>query len=916
MQSAAQTLPWTGSRHDADAGAQLQIVIARALERLQARDTAGMRAILAGAAELATANESASYVFGLFYFNSGDPNMALLWFDRSLVLNPQSQQALAGRGIVLHQTGRAQEALAAFGELTRRAPRDAQALHMYGVVLQGLGRLQEAITAYDGAIAADPGLCDSLINRGVILDMMGRLDEALAAFDAVAELRPSDSTNLFNRGSVLQRLGRPHEALAAYDAARQCGEPNAEIDVNCGNVLQTLGRFGEALACYDAALRLRPNYPQAHYNRGLALQRMRQPEAALAAYDAAIAAKPGYPEAYCNRGNVLAELGQPGEALASFAAALELKPGFPPALINRANILFEQGRIDAALAACTEILEILPDHAQALCIQGAALQRLERHDEALASLERALAVRPDYPEAWLNHGNVLQEQGQLEAALDSYGRALALRPDHAEALSGAGVALKELGRFDEALAAFDQALRLKPAFADAHNNRAGVLLLRGDLKAGFAEFEYRWDRSNAPRRPLNLPLPVWRGEPLQGRRVLVYDEQGLGDLMQFCRYLPMLTATGAEVSFYSRSNMFRLLSSMPGVPRLLDRVEAGEAYDYQIALMSLPHMFGTELDTVPAPVPYLAADPQLVGAWAERLAAAETGTATRPYRIGICWHGNPKINLERNIPLACFGALAGLPGVRVISLMKDLGAEAEATAAALGIERLGKDFDQGPDSFVDTAAVMANLDLVVTSDTSIAHLGGALRRPVFLALKQIPDWRWMAAGDGSPWYPSMRIFRQKEKGAWQSVIDDIAEAVRADMARRASATQAQVAIPGAVGELIDKITILEIKAANIRDRQKRANVAYELSLLQSLKAEHDFAGPDLDAVMRELKQTNARLWQVEDELRLHEEACDFGPDFVALARSVYKLNDRRAELKKKINLLCNSAIVEEKSYGA
>jgi tetratricopeptide (TPR) repeat protein len=760
--------------------ALLQIAIGQALGLLQAGDADGVSAVLQKAAALARASETGSYAFGLFFFNIGDPGKALEWFDVSLALNADFPPAHAARGIVLHQLGRPHEALSAFAALAQRDPRDPQAPHMSGVILQGLGRFDEALAAYDAALRIAPDLCDSRVNRGVILDAMGRLDEALAAFDKVAQLRPEDATNLFNRGSVLQRLGRFDEALAAYGAAKiysaACSKPNPEIDVNSGNVLQSLGRHEAALACYEAALTLRPHYAQAHYNRGLALQRLCRREAALAAYEAAIAAKPAYPEALCNRGNVLAELGRANEALVSFAAALQLKPGFVPALINRANILFEQGHPEAALIACAEVLDVAPDHAQALCIRGAACLRLDRLDEALVSLDKALRIRPDYPEAWLNHGNVLQKQGRFEDSLASYDRALALRPDYPEVLSSRGVAQKELGQFADALAGFNRALHLKPDYPDARNNRAGMFLLQGDFKQGFADFESRWDRTNAPRKTLNLNLPVWSGEPLQGRRILAWDEQGLGDLIHFCRYLPQLMATGADVSFFSRRNMFRLLATLPNVPRLLDRVEELETYDYQIALMSLPYAFGTERDMIPIDVPYLHAEPACAASWAQRL-------GREGYRIGICWRGNPKINLERNAPLSFFGALAAIPGVRLISLMKDMDADSAAAAKAIGLETLGETFDQGADSFIDTAAVMSNLDLVVTTDTSIAHLAGAMGRPVFLAVKQIPDWRWLAEGDRSPWYPSMRLFRQPQRGAWQPVFEAIAAAVAPRVAR-------------------------------------------------------------------------------------------------------------------------------------
>jgi tetratricopeptide (TPR) repeat protein len=502
------------------------------------------------------------------------------------------------------------------------------------------------------------------------------------------------------------------------------------------------------------------------------LQRLGRFAKALADFDAALGQKPNYPEALCNRGNVLSELRRLSEALASYDRALALRPDFRQAQINRANVLFAMGRLELARAAAVEILTLEPNHPQALCIAGAAHQHLGELGLALAFLDRAVAARPDYAEAWLNRGNGLQEQDRLEDALESYDRALALRPAYPEVLSSRGVALKELGQIDEAMQAFDAALRLKPDYPDARNNRAGALLLKGDLTQGFAAFESRWERSNAPAKTLISPLPHWRGEPLDGRRILVWDEQGLGDLIQFCRYLPLLKSRGADVTLFGRKSMVRLLSSLPVPPHFVEAAPPEAGFDYQSALLSLPFAFGTSLATVPASVPYLRPEPARVATWAEHL-------GHHGFRIGICWHGNLKINLKRNMPLGSFAALAAIPGVRLISLMKDA---APDIATGFAVESLSADFDASADAFLDTAAVMANCDLIVTSDTSVAHLAGALGRPVFLALRKAPDWRWLAAGTQSPWYPTMRLFRQRQQGDWTPVFAEIAEAVRARMA--------------------------------------------------------------------------------------------------------------------------------------
>ncbi len=893
--------------------ALLQVAITEAFACLSAGAPQQAVAHLERSAHLAAMSDVGSYVFGLIYFNADDQRNALDWFERALVLNPVNPEALGARAIVLQRLGQPLDALELLEEILKLRPDDADALFSMGVILQSLGRMKEALSAYENALRWRPNHCEALTNRGALLERFGRFEEALACFEAIAATRPDDSRNVFNIGSVLQKLGRHEEALAAYEEAARCGPPDAETELNRGNVLQKLGRLEEALVCYDRSSQYRRGYPQALYNKGIALQGLGRRQEALAAYDAALALDPCYCEASCNRGNVLHELGHLGEALAAYNGALKVRPGFLPALTNRANIFLQSGRADQALASCDEALRHDPNHPQALGIRGAALHKLGRLDEALSALDQTLRLHPAAPEALLNRGNVLQELDRHAEAIAAYDEALRLRPNYPEALSSLGVALKEAGRIDEALICFNEALEHKPAYADARNNRAGALLLKGKLTEGFEDFESRWDRSNAPPRTLIPGSSQWSGENLDGKRIIIWDEQGLGDLIQFSRYLPRLVEAGAEVALLCRRNMRRLLRSLPKPVRLIDGVDPDEKFDFQCALLSLPRGFKTTLATIPAKTPYLSPEPELAAKWAARIGG-------EGFRIGVCWHGNAFINLKRTISSSNFAALAAIEGVRLISLMKDQNPhEIETAGGMLQVESLGPEFDAGPDSFVDCAAAMAALDLVVTSDTAIVHLAGALGRPVFAALKHVPDWRWLMERDDCPWYPTMRLFRQTERDEWRPVFDRIAASVRTQVRRFAGGAQARrpalIAIPGAVGELVDKITILEIKEAHVADAAKLANIRHELALLRKLRAEAGFAGAELDRLEAKLKAANVFLWNVEDELRRHEARAEFDQDFISLARQVYKSNDMRAALKKEINLLFNSEIVEEKSYS-
>jgi hypothetical protein len=377
----------------------------------------------------------------------------------------------------------------------------------------------------------------------------------------------------------------------------------------------------------------------------------------------------------------------------------------------------------------------------------------------------------------------------------------------------------------------------------------------------------------------------------------VLNDHGLGDTIQFFRYLPLMTAAGVDATFVCPPRLRRLLSSKANV-RMADSPPAGDEFDAQIAISSLPHAFRTRLDTIPAVVPYLAAEPRLREMWARRIGSAG-------FKIGVAWQGNPdpEADRARSMPLPALAPLAEVRGVRLISLQKGVGEEQlSLLPPAMRVETLGADFDAGPDAFVDTAAAMTSLDLIVTCDTSIAHLAGALAAPVWVALKSDAEWRWLTGRADSPWYPTRR-----------GVFDAMALEVATLAARRA--TPPVISCPCSLGELIDKITILRIKAERIGEEEKLANVRRELALLEGLAREDGPTGSSIDLLADQLAAVNARLWDIEDAIRTCEREGDFGPRFVALARSVYGENDARAALKRAINTLANSALIEEKSYA-
>jgi hypothetical protein len=300
-------------------------------------------------------------------------------------------------------------------------------------------------------------------------------------------------------------------------------------------------------------------------------------------------------------------------------------------------------------------------------------------------------------------------------------------------------------------------------------NRAIAALLTGDFATGWPDYEYRLDEKNGAKRKFIAHRPVWGGECIERKRLIVYEEQGLGDIIQFSRYLNRLSEMGADVTFLVRPSVHRLLRPFTTAVRLVEKQPPGERFDVQCALLSLPGAFRTTVNTIPSDVPYLTAEEALVAKWRQQI-------GMQGLKIGIAWQGNPagRIDRGRSIPLRCFRPLLETPNVRLISLQKTHGLEQLADLpAGMRVESLGEEFDSGPDAFIDTAAVMASLDLIVTSDTSVAHLAGALGRPVWVGLKWAPEWRWLLDRSDSPWYPTMKLFRQPKREDWDSVFSDM-----------------------------------------------------------------------------------------------------------------------------------------------
>ena len=466
--------------------------------------------------------------------------------------------------------------------------------------------------------------------------------------------------------------------------------------------------------------------------------------------DAALQARPDYPEALCLGGFILGEAGQSEAALRFYEQAVKLKPDYLVAWSNSGKLQCDLGRFDAALVAFDRALALAPDSADEWNSRAGALRELGRLQDSLAACEQALRLRPDFAEAMLNQGTALIKLDRPDDALALYRKAKKLKPILADVAScGEGLTLKSLGRFDEAMAAFDEAARL--GSVDAVSNRGCLSLMLGDFEQGWEGYESRWLAGKSLKEALGVKFPTWSGKPIVGERLLVMNDHGLGDTIQFSRYAALTARAGVEVTFLCPSKLHRLFAAYVGV-RLVDQIDDAEVFDAQIAVSSLPRALGVRVDAIKAPAPYLETEEALQRKWAKRI-------GLHGFKIGVHWQGNPnpEADIGRSFPLAALAPLAALPNVRLISLQKGDGAEQlGALPPGMIVETLGDDFDAGPDAFIDTAAVMSHLDLIVTCDTSIAHLAGALGVAVWVALKEVAEWRWLRDREDSPWYPTMK----------------------------------------------------------------------------------------------------------------------------------------------------------------
>ena len=634
------------------------------------------------------------------------------------------------------------------------------------------GNLAEAVRYFEAVLASNAGDADALHMLGVAHDAQGQPALGVQLIRQALSIKVKPSF-LSNYGMVLGHLGRHAEALEAYEQALAEQPDYPEALNNKGVSLEALRRSAEAVEAYRLAVQYRPDYPEALGNLGNSLRNLGRMAEAVAAYEQAVSINPTGSRAPL--GHALRALGRKDAAREAFEADVARNPNNPEALNNLAAALGEVGETNAAAELLPRVTELRPNYPEAHANLGHVLGQLNRLEDAVAACKRALELRPDYPEALTNLANSLRALGRLDEAEAAARRALALRTSDINAYNNLAITLQAQNRPVEALAVLDLAVAIDPNDAESHHHRAMLLLREGRFIEGWVEYEWRFRTKQAGEAYTQfLTMRAWQGEDISGKTILIVPEQGLGDTLQFVRYVPMLKARGVgRVILGVQSQLSRLLRSLNAEFETAPVGSTVTDYDLHCTLLSLPRAFGTTVETIPANIPYLHAEPEAVARWATRLGADKPG-----FRVGIVWAGNPKHmgDRHRSIAFTTLVPLWQVPGVRWFSLQVGERSADLATAAeflpADGIDDLAPELTD----FAETAAAMQNLDLVIAVDTSVLHLAGAIGRPVWALIAGAPDWRWLN-GEGSPWYPTMRLFRQQHLAQWQPVMEAVSQAL-------------------------------------------------------------------------------------------------------------------------------------------
>ena len=608
----------------------------------------------------------------------------------------------------------------------------------------------------------------------------GKLDKAEELYRELIQLGTRNHITFGNLAALCGRKGNQIEMIQFLHKAIQLNKDYPDAHCNLGNALQEQGNLKSAIKSYKQAIILKPDFAEAHYNLGNALQALGELKTAASSFRKAINLKPDFAEAHYNLGNALQALGELNSAITSYQKALKFKPSSAEILNNLGGSLQEKGHLNTALIFIKEALQIDPDLAKAHNNLGIIRKSQGDLKTAISCFQKAIQLEPNYAPAHNNLGLALQEGGHYKAAITSYEQALKLKPFYIEVYINLGNALQALGELKRAISSFQKAINLQPNFAEAHWNLSLAQLLCGNYEVGWDNYEWRWKTKEAIKPNTPPHLQRWQKESLKsGEKLLIVSEQGLGDTIQHMRYISHLCKQGIKVSFAAQIELHGLIKESKIHSSPITTAEVNLVFDGKwIPLLSLPGYLGVNPNNPIIAKPYLSTPVALIRKWANILSKEEGPI------IGINWQGNP--NSEKNslrgrsIPLENFSPIAESNDVRFLSLQKGFGTEQlDQCSFREKFVDCQKEIDTVWD-FLETAAIIANCDLIITSDTSVAHLSGGMGQTTWVLLKDIPDWRWGLKSQATFWYPSMKLFRQKERHNWHNLMENCIQALIVD----------------------------------------------------------------------------------------------------------------------------------------
>lgn len=676
------------------------------------------------------------------------------------------------------RTGGLTEIALCYRRALERDPQEPKALVGMSLVALASGQAEAAVKMAAAAVTAAPTMGAAWVVLGQALKAAERMDEAERAYGEAIRLDGMDALARMGMGELRIAAGHPQEAIREFELALARRPAMAAAHLGLGNALALLGRNEEALERYEAALALRPRHPECEFAAGFALARLGRQKEAETRYRCALVMRPDFAAAWINLGSLLRDEGRELEAEAALRRALELRPDLISGWVNLALLERDRRRPEAAEANLRRAFALNPNQVETL-VAWCQFRAAERDVAGAREWMRwALERKDEFDEAVNMHGIVLHLEGRFAEAIPEFERAEAL--GNRAAASNRGNSLLDMGRMEEALKAHETAVKLEPESAGARYNLALTQLRLGDWERGWKGYEARWRFREVHRWPRRFTQPRWNGEELHGERVLLHAEQGLGDTIQFCRYAALVAARGGVPVLDVQPAAEKLM-------RLLAVVRAGLAetaamstnateFDLECPLMSLPAVFQTTVETVPWTGPYLSTEEELAREKRMQFAVARVDARSGP-RVGLAWAGNPKYKADaaRSMRLKTLHPLLRAVDANWISLQKG---EAAEQLARLPEDVLVVDGSSGERDLAETAALVAMLDLVITTDTCIAHLAGAMAKPVWILLPHLADWRWMEAPERTPWYPTARLFRQRAAGDWTGVVERVVGELR------------------------------------------------------------------------------------------------------------------------------------------